>query len=330
MASRGRHGAQAREDEQRREERGDQQVPAPQGPTVLPPPPPVDYGVFVLDLVQVMQTQAQTQAALQAQLQAQVGERDGPVHGGEEGSPEEVSAISLEAGQEEGIRVPVASAYSRSSESVSSCTADTSLQAQRQEGVSSLRKDTRRHRMLEASREVPEVWQYRAPDQRLPQTLAVFADRGASPSSGRSSDTNDKEARKASGPSPSLAVESDVEAKELEVPLSVHTPAGTVAARKCIPSLPVCIEDRGLFGCFYLLKMKDYDAILGLDWLEEHYALAWIWRLWASSNDPLRLEGALNRKEGFSDPGVQSTSIQNRLGRRFGHLLGLAEEGIFD
>ncbi|MQM14006.1 hypothetical protein Taro_046934 [Colocasia esculenta] len=29
----------------------------------------------------------------------------------------------------------------------------------------------------------------------------------------------------------------------------------------------------GLFGCFYLLKMKDYDAILGLDWLEEHYAL---------------------------------------------------------
>ncbi|MQL72937.1 hypothetical protein Taro_005301 [Colocasia esculenta] len=47
----------------------------------------------------------------------------------------------------------------------------------------------------------------------------------------------------------------------------------TVATRKCIPSLPMCIEDRGLFGCFYLLKMKDYDAILGLDRLEEHYAL---------------------------------------------------------
>ncbi|MQL90104.1 hypothetical protein Taro_022694, partial [Colocasia esculenta] len=70
-----------------------------------------------------------------------------------------------------------------------------------------------------------------------------------------------------------LAAESGVEAEELEVPLSVRTPAGTVAIRKCIPSLPVCIEDRGLFGCFYLLKMKDYDAILGLDWLEEHYAL---------------------------------------------------------
>ncbi|MQL98493.1 hypothetical protein Taro_031200 [Colocasia esculenta] len=30
---------------------------------------------------------------------------------------------------------------------------------------------------------------------------------------------------------------------------------------------------RILDGCFFLLKMKDYDAILGLDWLEEHYAL---------------------------------------------------------
>ncbi|MQM17824.1 hypothetical protein Taro_050803 [Colocasia esculenta] len=49
--------------------------------------------------------------------------------------------------------------------------------------------------------------------------------------------------------------------------------SGTVSTRKCIPSLPVCIEDRVLEGCFFLLKMNDYDAILGLDWLEEHYAL---------------------------------------------------------
>ncbi|MQL84916.1 hypothetical protein Taro_017425 [Colocasia esculenta] len=67
MASRGRRcGAPAREGEQRREE----QVPAPQGP-VLPPPLPVDYGVFMQGLVQAMQTQAHTQAALQAQLEAQ-------------------------------------------------------------------------------------------------------------------------------------------------------------------------------------------------------------------------------------------------------------------
>ncbi|MQL74973.1 hypothetical protein Taro_007342 [Colocasia esculenta] len=72
MASRGRRGeAPAREDEPRRDERAEQQAPAPQGP-VLPPPPPVDYGVFMQGLVQAMQTQAHTQAALQAQLEAQI------------------------------------------------------------------------------------------------------------------------------------------------------------------------------------------------------------------------------------------------------------------
>ncbi|MQL99076.1 hypothetical protein Taro_031793 [Colocasia esculenta] len=70
MASRGRRGgAPAREDEPRRDERAEQQAPAPQGP-ILPPPPPVDYGVFMQGLVQAMLTQAHTQA-LQAQLEAQ-------------------------------------------------------------------------------------------------------------------------------------------------------------------------------------------------------------------------------------------------------------------
>ncbi|MQM16375.1 hypothetical protein Taro_049332 [Colocasia esculenta] len=71
MALRGRRGgAPAREREQRREEQAEQQAPAPQGP-VLPPPPPVDYGVFLQGLVQAMQTQANTQVALQAQMEAQ-------------------------------------------------------------------------------------------------------------------------------------------------------------------------------------------------------------------------------------------------------------------
>ncbi|MQL96590.1 hypothetical protein Taro_029271, partial [Colocasia esculenta] len=81
MASRGRHGGvPAREDEPRREERAEQQAPTPQG-LVLPPLPPVDYGVFMQGLVQAMQTQAHTQATLQAQLeaQAQVPAQD---HGG--------------------------------------------------------------------------------------------------------------------------------------------------------------------------------------------------------------------------------------------------------
>ncbi|MQL82309.1 hypothetical protein Taro_014778 [Colocasia esculenta] len=71
MASRGRRGGvSAREYEPRREERAEQQAPASQGP-VLPPPAPVDYGVFMHGLVQAMQTQAHTQEALQAQLEAQ-------------------------------------------------------------------------------------------------------------------------------------------------------------------------------------------------------------------------------------------------------------------
>ncbi|MQL68345.1 hypothetical protein Taro_000638 [Colocasia esculenta] len=71
MASRGRRGGvPARKGEQRHEDRAEQQAPAPQGP-VLPPPPPVDYGVFMQGLVQAMQTQAHAQAALQAQLEAQ-------------------------------------------------------------------------------------------------------------------------------------------------------------------------------------------------------------------------------------------------------------------
>ncbi|MQL70478.1 hypothetical protein Taro_002800 [Colocasia esculenta] len=75
MASRGRRGGvpardgEQRRDEPRREEQAEQQAPAPQGP-VLPPPPLVDYGVFMQGLVQAMQTQAHTQAALQAQLEA--------------------------------------------------------------------------------------------------------------------------------------------------------------------------------------------------------------------------------------------------------------------
>ncbi|MQL85750.1 hypothetical protein Taro_018272 [Colocasia esculenta] len=73
MASRGRRGgAPAHEDKPRRDERAEQQAPAPQGP-VLPPPPPVDYGVFMQGLVQGMQTHAHTQTTLQAQLEAQRG-----------------------------------------------------------------------------------------------------------------------------------------------------------------------------------------------------------------------------------------------------------------
>ncbi|MQM04040.1 hypothetical protein Taro_036831 [Colocasia esculenta] len=88
--SRGRHGAiptrdgEQRRDEPRRKDQAEQQAPAPQGP-VLPPPPPVDYGVFMLGLVQAMQMHAHTEAALQAQMeahQAQVPVPQAQDHGG--------------------------------------------------------------------------------------------------------------------------------------------------------------------------------------------------------------------------------------------------------
>ncbi|MQL78086.1 hypothetical protein Taro_010508, partial [Colocasia esculenta] len=91
----------------------------------------------------------------------------------------------------------------------------------------------------------------RPQDQRFPKTSTGSSAWSASPSSSGSRASYGM-TRKALSPSSSvcfssqLALESGVESEELEVPLSVHTPMGT---------------------------MKDYDAILGLDWLEEHYAL---------------------------------------------------------
>ncbi|MQL68694.1 hypothetical protein Taro_000947, partial [Colocasia esculenta] len=75
MASRGRcGGVPARDDEQRHEERAEQQAPAPQGP-VLPPPPPVDYGVFMQGLVQAMQTQAHTPGSTPGPVGGPAGSR---------------------------------------------------------------------------------------------------------------------------------------------------------------------------------------------------------------------------------------------------------------
>ncbi|MQM19252.1 hypothetical protein Taro_052253, partial [Colocasia esculenta] len=62
------------------------------------------------------------------------------------------------------------------------------------------------------------------------------AARSASPSSGSNNNASDGETRKASSPSSSLAAESGVEAEELEVTLSMHTPVGETG-------VPVLEED---------------------------------------------------------------------------------------
>ncbi|MQL91538.1 hypothetical protein Taro_024154 [Colocasia esculenta] len=289
MASRGRHGgAPAHEDEPRRDERAEQQAPTPQGP-VLPPPPPVDYGVFMQGLVQVMQMQAHTQAALQPQLEAQIGGRDGAIPGIKESFAEEASDNFPMARQEEN-GVPDTAAIRGSRQfSGTFCTFPWC-----EERVSPLREDTRWFRVLGVQRGVPAPAVAAAvpatgrPGRpRAPARVFALAREDAEQAEHVTEGTvlllgvharvlfdtgvthsfiSERFARQ-------LALESGVESEDLEVPFSVHTPVGTVLTRKCIPSLPVCIEDRVLDGCFFLLKMKDYDAILGLDWLEEHYAL---------------------------------------------------------
>ncbi|MQL76269.1 hypothetical protein Taro_008657 [Colocasia esculenta] len=177
MASRGRRGgAPAREDEPRRDERAEQQAPAPQGP-VLPPPPPMDYGVFMQGLVQAMQTQAHTQAALQAQLEAQAGGRDGTIPGRKESVAEEANSDIPTARQEESS-VPDTSAISGSQQfSGTLCTFPWC-----EERVSPLWEDTWWYRILDDCRQVLEVRKQRPQDQGLPKTSAGSPARSASPS----------------------------------------------------------------------------------------------------------------------------------------------------
>ncbi|MQM16961.1 hypothetical protein Taro_049924 [Colocasia esculenta] len=177
MTSRGkRGGASAREDEPRRDERAEQQAPAPQGP-VLPPPPPVDYGVFMQGLVQAMQTQAHTQAALQAQLEAQVGGRDGAIPGRKESFAKEANSDFPMARQEESSVPDTAAIRGSRQFSGTLCTFPWC-----EERVSPLWEDTWWYRMLDDYGQVLEVWKQRPQDQGLPKTSAGSPARSASPS----------------------------------------------------------------------------------------------------------------------------------------------------
>ncbi|MQL74785.1 hypothetical protein Taro_007152 [Colocasia esculenta] len=70
-------------------------------------------------------------------------------------------------------------------------------------------------------------------------------------------------------------------------------------------------------------QMKDFDAILGLDWLEEHYAL--VDRLFGGLR---RLEDSLNIEEHFPDSGVQRDLSQSPDLGGFGGFLALAEDSF--
>ncbi|MQL83273.1 hypothetical protein Taro_015751 [Colocasia esculenta] len=376
MASRGRRGAPAREgeqrrDEPRREDQGEQQAPAPQGP-VLPPPPPVDYGVFMQGLVQAMQTQAHTQAALQAQLEAQA-QVPAPqaVHGGPsimerfkrmsppsfkgESNPHlaeswmrEIEMIFRAIRCAEDDKVTLATYMLQERADVwwssqlrtrfedgaveaalsATCRQEGEMEQYLEEKKASQKRPAAPFQWQEKKKmtfqspqrpvasgtsQVPsqyspgsrkecphcgrahggtECWKLAGKCLKCGSTehrikdcprLQQGVQRGAAPAAAAVAPATGRPGRpRAPARVFALAredaeqaehVTEGLESEDLEVPLSVHTPTGTVSTRKCIPSLPVCIENRVLEGCFFLLKMKDYDAILGLDWLEEHYAL---------------------------------------------------------
>ncbi|MQM02402.1 hypothetical protein Taro_035165 [Colocasia esculenta] len=157
-------------------------------------------------LVQTMQTQAHTQAALQAQLEAQCGSSDHKIK----------DCARLQQGVQRGAPAPAVAAAAPATGRPGRPRAPARVFALVREDAEQAEHVTEGTVLL------------------LGVHARVLFDTGATHSL-----ISERFARQ-------LALESGIESKDLEVPLSVHTPAGT---------------------------MKDYDAILGLDWLEEHYAL---------------------------------------------------------
>ncbi|MQM13980.1 hypothetical protein Taro_046909 [Colocasia esculenta] len=198
-------------------------------------------------LVQAMQTQAQTQAALQAQLQAyaqapaSVPQEQG--HGGlsimerfkrmappsfkGESQPllaeiwmrevekifraircAEEDKVSLVTYMLQVLRVYVLVLVAFDHRTLDEALSAACRQKSEMDQYMEEKRAAQKRSVPPFQREVPKVWQNRAPDQRLPQTSAVYAKRSANPNSGSSSGTSDREARKASGPSPSVCASS--------------------------------------------------------------------------------------------------------------------------
>ncbi|MQL83614.1 hypothetical protein Taro_016107 [Colocasia esculenta] len=221
MALRGRRGgALAREDEPRRDERAEQQAPAPQGP-VLPPPPPVDYGVFMQGLVQAMQTQAHTQAALQAQLEAQASLRMRLVAFDHRTLDEALSAACRQEGEMEKYLEE--------------------KKASKKRPAATFQRQDKKKVVYQTPQRSVAVGSSQVPSVRSPGV-------------------------------------------KKECPHCGKTHGGTecwMITGKC---LKCGSSDHKIKDCPRLQQgvqrgapapaaMKDYDAILGLDWLEEHYAL---------------------------------------------------------
>ena len=74
--------------------------------------------------------------------------------------------------------------------------------------------------------------------------------------------------------SPVFALKSGWQASRMVIPLSVATPlSDSLDSDIFFPNCPVLIRDRELPVDLVLLDVMDFDVILGMDWLSQHYAV---------------------------------------------------------
>src|SRR5262249_4828987 len=60
---------------------------------------------------------------------------------------------------------------------------------------------------------------------------------------------------------------------ELDVPLPVISPGGSLSVTRVLSDIDVHVEGRSLLATVHVLELHDYDVILGMDWLSRHHAL---------------------------------------------------------
>ena len=73
--------------------------------------------------------------------------------------------------------------------------------------------------------------------------------------------------------SPVFALKSGWQASRMAIPLSVATPlSDSLDSDVFLSNCPVLIEDREFPVDLVLLDVMDFNVILGMDWLSQHYA----------------------------------------------------------
>src|SRR5262249_34358124 len=60
---------------------------------------------------------------------------------------------------------------------------------------------------------------------------------------------------------------------ELDVPLSVMSPSGSLFVTRTLSGVDVVVEEKSLIASVHILDFHDYDVILGMDWLSQHHAM---------------------------------------------------------